>query len=154
MKKLIVETILLCFASLLISGCSSHSDTGETATDPTNFEVTSPARENPLIGRIWRIPNSLKGTAAGSIYIFLPNGTLLETSCVETYRIATWTADKNDTRTVHVIEDQRPAFDATVMQSNADHLQLRQTLAMGDRETRDLTLTAVDKEFVCPDLKK
>ncbi|HKS73646.1 MAG TPA: hypothetical protein VJQ82_10655 [Terriglobales bacterium] len=154
MKKRIHQPILLCVVSLLTVGCPSKSETAEA---PPGQKVSATAPHdmpNPLIGRIWRIPNSANGAAVGSIYIFLPNGTLLETSCVETYRIATWTADKNDARAVHVMEDQRPAFDATVMQSSDDRIQLKQTLSMGNRETRDLTLSAVDKEFVCPDMKK
>jgi len=47
-----------------------------------------------LFSRIWQVTNAPSKPASGSIYIFLANGTLLETSCVETYRIATWTIDK------------------------------------------------------------
>jgi hypothetical protein len=31
---------------------------------------------------------------------------------------------------------------------------MRQTLAVGNYETRDITLTGVDKEFVSPDIRK
>ena len=87
--------------------------------------------------------------------IVLPSGTLLETSCVETYRIATCTADRNDPNTLHVVEYQRPAFAATVSAANPENtLQLRQVLAMGNKETRDLMLTAVNQEMVRPDLRK
>jgi len=107
-----------------------------------------------LFGRIWRISSAAYGPASGAIYIFLPNGTLLETSCVETYRIASWTIDKKEPQALRVVEDQRPAFTAIVRETSDNTLQLQQTLLLGNKEKRELTLTAVDQEFVCPDLKK
>jgi hypothetical protein len=72
---------------------------------------------------------------------------LLETSGVGTYR--------NDLNNLHVVEDQQPAFAATVSAANSENtLQLRQVLAMGNKERRDLTLTAVNREVACPDLQK
>lgn len=107
-----------------------------------------------LIGRIWLISDDPFGSASGSIYVFLPNGTLLETSCVETYRIATWSADKSEPGTLHVTEDNRPAFTAKLGKATDKTLGLQKTLLLGNRETRDLTLTAIDKEFFCPDIRK
>lgn len=151
MKKPMLGAFLSCFF-FLVAGCSSPKP--QQTLRGAKPDAASSEAANPLLGRIWRVPESPYGAAAGSIYVFLPNGTLLETSCVETYRVATWTPDKTDSRTVHVVEDQRPAFDATVVQSSVGSIQLKQTLAMGNRETRELTLAAVDREFVCPDLKK
>ena len=108
----------------------------------------------PLLSRIRRITSTTPYPHSGSIYIFLPNGTLLETSCVETYRIATWKADPNKPGTLEVTEDGRPAFTASVLASTERTLRLRQTMAFGDRETREVDLTAIDKEFVCPDMPK
>jgi hypothetical protein len=90
---------------------------------------------------------------AGSIYVFLPNGTLLETSCVETYRVATWTADKNAPRTMRVVEDKRLAFTAVVTELNASTLKLEQRLSHGNEE-HVLILTAIDGEYVCPDMPR
>jgi hypothetical protein len=71
---------------------------------------------------------------------------LLETSCVETYRIATWSVDKTQPDTLRVVEDQQAVFTATLAESTGS------TLHSG--EVQDITLTAVDEEFVCPDLPK
>jgi hypothetical protein len=112
------------------------------------------ADQGQLFGRIWRISKVASAPASGSIYIFLSNGTLLETSCVETYRVATWTADKKEPGVLQIVEDHRPAFTAKIMESTDKTLRLQQTLLMGNKESRELTLTSVDQEFVCPDLPK
>jgi hypothetical protein len=108
----------------------------------------------PLFNRIWRVTSATPYPNSGSIYIFIANGTLLETSCVETYRIATWEADPKRPGAFTVNEDGRPAFSATISSATGRTLHLRQTLALGNHETRNLDLTAVDKEFVCPDMPK
>lgn len=107
-----------------------------------------------LLNHIWRISDSSNTRAPGSIYIFLRNGTLLETSCVETYRVALWSFDKDHPDTLRITEDQRPAFTATIDEASGNTLQLHQQLLLGNREARELTLTAIDNEFLCPDLKK
>jgi len=53
---------------------------------------------------------------SGSIYIFLSNGTLLQTSCVETYRVAAWTVDKSAPRVLRVVEDGQLACTAKIAQ--------------------------------------
>jgi len=107
-----------------------------------------------LLNRIWRVSDSSNTPAAGSIYIFLRNGTLLETSCVETYRVALWSVDKDHPNILRITEDQRPAFTVTLGQASGSTLQVHQKLLLGNAEARELTLTAIDNEFVCPDLRK
>jgi hypothetical protein len=142
-------------ALLLMLGIACSSQRTAPEPDASNaFTRVAATGVSRLLGRIWKLPTTPHGAAAGAIYVFLPNGTLLETSCVETYRVATWSSDKNDARTLHVVEDQRPVFDATIKASSDNAIQLQQKLAMGGRESRNLTLTAIDKEFVCPDMKK
>jgi hypothetical protein len=55
---------------------------------------------------------------------------------------------------LRVTEDHRPAFTAKVSEASDKILRLKQTLLLGDKESRDLTLTPVDQEFICPDLRK
>ena len=111
-----------------------------------------PKESSPkLFSRIWRVTSSQ--SAPGSIYVFLPNGTLLETSCVETYRIATWTMDKAAPHVFQVVEGGRPAFTATITELTDTTLRLREALARSNEE-RNVTLTAVEQEFVCPDLPR
>ena len=48
----------------------------------------------------------------------------------------------------------RLAFTASILSLTSHDLRLRQTLAFGNHEVREVTLTAIDKEFVCPDMPK
>jgi hypothetical protein len=119
------------------------------------IEVSSTPKKGlpELIGRIWRVSDAPYGPASGSIYIFLPNGTLLETSCVETYRVALWSVDKAQPDTLRVVEDRQPAFTATIGEAGANTLHLHRKL-LRSAEVQEITLTAIDGEFVCPDLLK
>jgi hypothetical protein len=72
---------------------------------------------------------------------------------VETYRIAAWSVDKAQPDTLRVVEDQQHVFTATVGEASGATLHLHQKMIRGP-ETRDINLTAVDGEFVCPDLPK
>jgi hypothetical protein len=128
--------------------------TGVIAAPTQNPATTPKSNLAPLFANIWRITSANPYPNSGSIYIFLRNGTLLETSCVETYRIATWKADPKTPATLEVTEDGRPAFTAAILSLNSHDLRLRQTLAFGNHEVREVTLTAIDKEFVCPDMPK
>jgi hypothetical protein len=106
-----------------------------------------------LLGRIWRITSAPSQSPAGSIYIFLSNGTLLEASCVETYRVATWAGDKKTPRVLHVVEDKRPAFTAVITELTPTTLKLEQNFSRS-HERREIALTAVQGEYVCPDMPK
>ena len=120
-----------------------------------NTSSPSPASDlAPLFANIWRITSATPYPNSGSIYVFLRNGTLLETSCVETYRIATWKADPKTPGTLEVTEDGRPAFTASILSLTSHDLRLRQTLAFGNHEVHEVTLTAIDKEFVCSDMRR
>jgi hypothetical protein len=134
-------------ALLLSAGAAAGQGQSRAAT-------TSKPDLAPLFANIWRISSATPYPASGSIYIFLRNGTLLETSCVETYRIATWKADPKKTGTIEVTEDSRVVFAATISAATGHTLSLRQTMMVGNHEVREVTLTAIDKEFVCPDMPK
>ena len=78
---------------------------------------------------------------------------MLETSCTETYRIATWTVDKDAPDVLKVVEDGELAFTATIAELSSTTLQLQKNLVRSN-ETQDVTLSAVEQEFVCPDLPR
>jgi hypothetical protein len=120
------------------------------------FAQSPPAQPNldPFFDKVWRIDGPAPYPHSSSIYVFLRNGTLLETSCVETYRIATWKPSAKIPGQLIVTEDGRPAFTATVASATAQRLSIHQVMTLGDKTARDLTLTAIDKEFVCPDMPK
>jgi hypothetical protein len=107
-----------------------------------------------LTGRIWRIADGRSQTAAGTIYIFVADGSLLETSCVETYRIARWSADKGAPNVLRVTEDGELAFTAKILELTPSKLRIQRKLTRGNKEIREITLKAVSGEFVCPDLPK
>lgn len=150
--------------SLLLIGlidCSQLSK-AENQQQPTSVAVSPPSTPSKtavdgnltqLFSRIWRVTKAPSEPASGSIYIFLPNGTLLETSCVETYRLATWTSNKKAPRILRVVENGQLAFIAQITQLTDTTLRLQQKLVRSN-EKRDITLTAVEQEFVCPDLPK
>lgn len=148
--------------SLLLVGliaCSQRSDANtpqpspNIAISPTATPETTSNDLSQLFSHIWRITNAPSQTPSGSIYIFLANGTLLETSCGEPYRIATWTIDKESPRVLRVVEDGELAFTATIAELTSSTLQLQQTLVRSN-EKKNLALTAIEQEFVCPDLPK
>jgi len=63
------------------------------------------------VSTVWRI-TSPAGRPLGSFYLFLPNGTLLMTSCVETYRLATWRAESTNRLTI--VEDTAVEYTADI----------------------------------------
>jgi len=140
--------------ALGLAACSTHVPaTPETPAKSTDRVAAASSQTDIdfLFHSIWRVTRSSSPPAQGRIYIFLPNGTLLETSCSEAYRIATWTRDEKDPRSLRVVEDHRDVFTATITELNEKTLHLRQKLTRGN-QTNDLTLTGVEQEFVCPDL--
>ena len=165
----------LSVLSLLVIGltaCSQASDAGNP--QPSSIVAVSPAQvKSPqpsapvavspprptgislsqLFSRVWRVTKAPSQPPSGSIYIFLPNGTLLQTSCGEPYRIATWTVDKSAPRVLRVVEDKQLAYTATIAQLTDTTLQLQKNLVRSN-EKQAVTLTAVQQEFVCPDSRK
>ncbi len=131
------------------------SSTVVASTTRIKADTTVNTDLTQLFSRIWRFTDSNppSNPPLNSIYIFLPNGTLLETSCTETYRIATWTIDKQAPLVLRVVEDGQLAFTATIAELTDTRLRLQQILVRSN-EKRELTLTAVEKEVVCPDFRK
>ena len=114
-----VRAAVLALALFAVSACSKSSPDGPGGPAPNTVQptVTAPqvadAGLTSLFSHIWRMSKAPSQPAPGSIYIYLPNGTLLETSCVETYRVATWTVEKKFPRQLKVVEDRQLAFLAT-----------------------------------------
>lgn len=126
---------------------------------PTSAPASAPAEAtqngdlSTLFSHIWRVSDDSSQPQSSSIYIFLPNGTVLETSCTETYRIATWTVDKAAPNVLKVEENGELAFTATIAELTNATLQLQENLAKSN-ETKDVRLSAVEQAFVCPDLPR
>ena len=132
-------------------------DSNKSPQPPAPVAVSPPRPTgislSQLFSRVWRVTKAPSQPALGSIYVFLPNGTLLQTSCVETYRVAAWTVDKSAPRVLRVVEDGQLTYTATIAQLTDTTLQLQKNLVRSN-EKQAVTLTAVQQEFVCPDLRK
>ena len=100
----------------------------------------------PFVGKIWLSTDP--SAALGTFRIFLPDGTLVMDSCVETYRLAKWRA--LDERRVEWQEDTA-RIEAEIAQSSPDVLQLRIRLAGEINEQRYRLATV---PFVCPDMPR
>lgn len=163
---------VLSFLVIGLTACSQSFDAGNpqpsaivtASTTPIKSPqspapvAVSPTRPtgpslSQLFSRVWRVTKAPSQPPSGSIYVFLPNGTLLQTSCVETYRVAAWTVDKSAPRVLRVVEDGQLAYTATIAQLTDTTLQLQKNLVRSN-EKQAVTLTAVQQEFVCPDLRK
>jgi hypothetical protein len=152
---LILLTIGLAIGSITACSVAGSSPT----TQPSIPLATSPPPPNSqpnlskLFDKAWRVTTAPTPPARGSIYVFLSNGILLETSCVETYRLATWTIAKTDPKTLRVVEDGRLVYTAKIAKLTDANLQLDRTL-IPTKKTDSIGMTAIDREFTCPDLPK
>jgi hypothetical protein len=139
-------------ANVAASPTASATAQIPASTSPTSTSGTS-GNLTQLFSRVWRVTKAPSTPAPGSIYIFLPNGTLLQTSCGEPYRIARWTIDKAAPKVIRVNEDGQLAYTATISNLSDTTLQIQRSLVRS-KENQALTLTAVQQEFVCPDVRK
>ncbi|MBI4781237.1 MAG: hypothetical protein HY785_07910 [Oscillatoriophycideae cyanobacterium NC_groundwater_1537_Pr4_S-0.65um_50_18] len=136
-----------------VAQATGASGTPTPAATASATPSTQPSNDlTQLFSKIWRVTEP-SSAAPNSLYVFLPNGTLLQTSCVETYAIFPWTIDKAVPNVLKVDENGRPAYTAEILELNNTTLRLQQKL-IPSNETREITLTAVEEEFVCPDLPK
>jgi hypothetical protein len=156
-----VQSFVLASILLSLSACSRLPPTGSAAQpfatkDAATKAPTAASADsslNQLFSHVWRVTKAPSPPAAGGIFIFLPDGTVLETSCVETYRIAAWTIAQESPRELRVVEDRQLAYTATIAELTDTTLRLQQHLARS-KEMKDIALTAVEQEFVCPDMSK
>jgi hypothetical protein len=151
-------TLLVALTAGCLTLCACSKEAPVPPASPTSQQATStplPIADDrsSLFSHIWRVTNAPSQPPAGGIFIFLANGTLLGTSCTETYRIATWTIDKASPRTLRVVEDKQLAFTANIAELTNSTLTLQKRLVRS-KQTQDVTFTAGEGEYVCPDLRK
>jgi hypothetical protein len=151
--------IVVVAGCVVLGGCSKAptSSAGPPSEKPMPVgQQADPAPDTnlqSLFSHIWRVTKAPSPPPPGSIYIFLPNGTLLETSCVETYRVATWTVDKSAPRELRVVEDRQVAFTANIAELSDSNLRLQKQLVRS-KEPQEVTYSPIEGEFVCPDMPK
>jgi hypothetical protein len=131
-RPIAIAAILLCGNP----GCTLH-----TSGDSSGNQLTSHA---------WRLTKAPTTPANGSLFIFLADGKMLQTSCVETYRIATWS--ESEPKVLSVVENGQLAFTARITELTSNTLRLDQRLVRSN-EQRQLEFAAVARESVCPDLR-
>jgi uncharacterized lipoprotein YbaY len=104
-------------------------------------------RESPatFVGKAWISTDA--GAAAGTLRMFLPDGTLMMDSCVETYRLARWRLV--GPRKVEWYEDSA-RIQADVTEVGRDQLKLR--LQLG-RDIKEESYRLARVPFTCPDLR-
>jgi uncharacterized lipoprotein YbaY len=119
---------------------------GLGAVGVANTQDSSP-RQSPanFVGKAWISTDT--GTAAGTLRMFLADGTLLMDSCVETYRLARWRLVAP--AKVEWYEDTA-RIQADVTEVGRDQLMLRLQLA-GETKEEHYRLARVP--FTCPDLR-
>lgn len=122
---------------MLLSACdgSSAPPVGAPAA-PSDAAQADPA----FVGRVWT--SATPGHARGSIIVFLPDRTLLMTSCTETYRLSQWQVTGD---AIRWIEDTVP-IQATVSMPRPNELRLEIT---GRDEAQ--TYVAAHVPYLCPD---
>lgn len=114
-------------------------------TVSATMHAQSRSREepDPIAGKVWA--ETTRDAAPGSLRIFLPDGTLVSTSCVETYRLSRWTR-LAPTRISWQEDGAR--IDAEILQLSGSELKLRLRLVGGAREE---TFAAAAGPTTCPE---
>ncbi|HEX5217548.1 MAG TPA: hypothetical protein VFV98_18940 [Vicinamibacterales bacterium] len=107
----------------------------------------TPPQQLVLVNKLWRV-TAPASKPLGSMYLFLPDGTLLMTSCVETYRLAKWSANADGTLTI--TEDAATTYRATYQ---AGDRTAKLTFALKS-EQMSVDLRVAEAPFVCPDLRR
>jgi uncharacterized lipoprotein YbaY len=128
---------------ILASACSKPA--GEPAQTPAPARPEQPAQPS-FVSKVWISTDA--AAAAGTMRIFLPDGTLVMDSCVETYRLAQWTSI--DAGRVVWTEDAA-RIEAEIVRAAPEELQLRLRLVDGSKE-ENYRLAKVP--YVCPDTRE
>jgi len=96
-----MRSALILLALVSIAGCTKLEDLEGVAADSTTLADTT-AVDTSMTGEVFEpigLPDSLlsrvwvrtdTSAAPGSMVVFLPTGTVVQTSCVETYRQDPW----------------------------------------------------------------
>lgn len=128
--------VTLC--SLLLCACSAPQrvSPGQGGAPP----------EPAFVGKVWVSTDA--SAAPGTFRIFLPEGTLVMSSCRETYRLAPWRMIDADR--LEWTEDTA-RIEARVTQLTSDRLQLRLQLR---GHVEEQTYRPAQVPGVCPDMPR
>jgi len=147
----------LLLAATVLAGCSPSGSPPESVPPPAGPALSQasaqpaqaiPDRQALLLKHIWEL-TSPEGRPPRSIYVFLPDGSLLMTSCVETYRIASWTPSEGGQ--IEIREDGQTRYLATITELTDSTLRLKLNLIS---EEIELGFRKAEPQTVCPDLPR
>lgn len=133
--------------AIVASGCARPEQPAQPAANQDRLTAAT-ANQVPWANTVWQV-SAPTNRAPGSIYVFLADGTLLMTSCVETYRLASWRPI--DARTITIEEDRATRYDGEIASGAEGGLHMRLKLVS---ETVELTLARAAVPTVCPDLPR
>jgi hypothetical protein len=136
-------------ALLSVAGCSSPPRTDASGSHAPPKQPAGASIETRLVGKVWR-QTAPKDAASGTLYIFLPGGTLLQTSCVEVYRLSTWRVDGE--RTLTITEEPAAPYQAEV--ESEDDQRVRMRFKLGAEWQPWKTMEVAKAPFVCPDMRR
>jgi hypothetical protein len=84
---------------------------------------------------------------AQNIYTFLPNGTMLQTSCKTPCAIATWTIDKNAPTILKVQQNPKRQFTLEIKELTDTNLRLQ--MRSSSNRIENINLTAITQALTC-----
>ena len=131
-----LRAVAICSA-LVVLGCDPPSEPAAQNTAP---------QPSAFVGHAWTRAD--EAAPRGTLFIFLPDGTLLQDSCFETHRLSRWTSLADGTLRW---EEDGAAITATVVEATDDAFVLRLDL-VGGAEERRFVRAAVP--YVCPDFPR
>lgn len=137
------------FLAILLGGCERAPRQVRMPAPPATSPGVQPSAElgepaDPsFIGRVWQ--STTFGSPRGSFMIFLPDRTLVQDSCFETYRLSKWGAAGN---LIRWVEDTLPV-EAEIEVRGKDQLILR--VRGIDKEQ---SFVAASVPYLCPDTPK
>lgn len=133
-------------ALLVLTACGRPSEVPAALPPPVPAPAAIPAAaSDPLTAQLWLREDP--GAAPGELLAFLPGGSLLVTSCGETYRQARW---QREGATLRWDEDGEP-IRARVISVGEAALQLEFELRGGPEPRR---YRASQESRACPELAK
>ena len=146
MRFLLALSIVTSFA---LAACQAPAEPAAPAAPEAPQAPVTPdapaAGASDLVGRAWSSTDA--DAAPGTLLIFLADGRVFNTSCVETYRLDAWQADGDGRLT---IQEETVAIPVAYTVSG-DALTLQKTLVDGG--VKEEHYRPAQAPFVCSELR-
>jgi hypothetical protein len=128
--------------TLLLTACGQRTAAPRQAPTAPAAPIGQPA-DPSFIGRVWQ--DTTPGSPRGSIIIFLPDRTLVQDSCFETFRLSKWGAEGN---LIRWQEDTLP-IEAEISRPGPEELILKLR-----GQEREKSFVSASVPYVCPDMPR